>query len=77
MSASTGSKSCPRNSWIERFIESVRGFNPALDAEVARGLAETEFVESGHLEPEEAAEAFASRDGATAGPSNAQGDEGM
>lgn len=52
----------PREAWLERFARSARGFNPGLDDLVAHGLAESEYLESGHLEPEEAAEAYATRE---------------
>ena len=55
----------PRAEWLDRFVSSVRGFNAALDATTARGLAESEYRESNHLSPEEAAEAFAARGPAT------------
>jgi len=49
----------PQAVWMERFVESVRQFDPDLELIVALELAEAEFPESGHLEPEEAAEAYA------------------
>ena len=52
----------PKQAWLERFARSVRTFDPSLDELVARGLAESEFSEAGHLEPEEAAEAYATRE---------------
>ena len=54
----TGSK----QAWLERFAHCARTFNPSLDELVARGLAESEFAEAGHLDPEEAAEAYATRE---------------
>lgn len=51
-----------KTAWLERFTRSARTFDPSLDELVARGLAESEFAESGHLDPEEAAEAYATRE---------------
>ena len=45
--------------WLERVVRSARTFDPSLDELVARSLAESEFAEAGRLDPEEAAEAYA------------------
>ena len=62
MHAQQARPTVPKEAWLERFARSARTFDPSLDELVARGLAESEFAEAGHLDPEEAAEAYATRE---------------
>lgn len=62
MHAQDAQPSGQKLAWLERFARSARTFDPSLDELVARGLAESEFAEAGHLDPEEAAEAYATRE---------------
>lgn len=59
---STVAPTHPKEEWVQRFAYRAMLVQPAIDSVSAAMIADSQFEEAYDLEPEEAAEIFATRD---------------
>ena len=60
--ASTTTPTHPKDEWVQRFAYRAMLLQPTIDSISAALIANSQFDEACDLEPEEAAEIYASRD---------------